>query len=306
MSSRRDFLCQLGVGAAGALLPMQSLHAARSELPAVDAIQFGYAAITWGGDDERAIEDISALGFPGIQLRANVFTRYGQRPAALREQLAAHRLTFVALSSGNVSIDPSAESRVIEEHVSHARFLRDAGGLYLQLIDERPSGHEIVSADTERLGRLLTEIGKRTADLGIRVAYHPHMGSMGEKPNEIDRILDASDPKYVGLLLDVAHYQVGGGDPVAAVRRHAERLLFLHIKDVHMSAPSVTGASYQFVELGRGSVDLPGVFAALRDVRFRGWAVVELDSVPDKTRTPKESAAISKRYLEDVIRTRVS
>ena len=306
MSSRRDFLCQLGVGAAGALLPMQSLHAARSELPAVDAIQFGYAAITWGGDDERAIEDISALGFPGIQLRANVLTRYGLRPAALREQLAAHRLTFVALSSGNVSIDPLAESRVIEEHVSHARFLRDAGGLYLQLIDERPSGHEIVSADTERLGRLLTEIGKRTADLGIRVAYHPHMGSMGEKPNEIDRILDASDPKYVGLLLDVAHYQVGGGDPVAAVRRHAERLLFLHIKDVHMSAPSGNGPSYQFVELGRGSVDLPGVFAALRDVRFRGWAVVELDSVPDKTRTPKESAAISKRYLEDVIRTRVS
>ena len=305
MSSRRDFLCQLGVGAAGALLPMESLHAG-SSLPAVDAIQFGYAAITWGGDDERAIEDISALGFPGIQLRANVLTRYGLGPAALREQLAAHRLTFVALSSGNVSIDPSAESRVIEEHVSHARFLRDAGGLYLQLIDERPSGHEIVSADTERLGRLLTEIGKRTADLGIRVAYHPHMGSIGEKPNEIDRVLDASDPKYVGLLLDVAHYQVGGGDPVAAVRRHAERLLFLHIKDVHMSAPSGNGPSYQFVELGRGSVDLPGVFAALRDVRFRGWAVVELDSVPDKTRTPKESAAISKRYLEDVIRTRVS
>ena len=306
MSSRRDFLCQLGVGAAGALLPMQSLHAARSELPAVEAIQFGYAAITWGGDEERAIEDISALGFPGIQLRANVLTRYGPRPAALREQLAAHRLTFVALSSGNVSINPSAESRVVEEHVSHARFLRDAGGLYLQLIDERPSGHEIVSADTERLGRLLTEIGKRTADLGIRVAYHPHMGSIGEKPNEIDRILDASDPKYVGLLLDVAHYQVGGGDPVAAVRRHAERLLFLHIKNVHISAPSGNGPSYQFVELGRGSVDLPGVFAALRDVRFRGWAVVELDSVPDKTRTPKESAAISKRYLEDVIRTRVS
>src|SRR5947207_2796170 len=124
MSSRRDFLCQLGVGAAGALLPMQSLHAARSELPAADAIQFGYAAITWGGDEERAIEDISALGFPGIQLRANVLTRYGLRPAALREQLAAHHLTFVALSSGNVSIDPSAESRVIEEHVSHARFLR--------------------------------------------------------------------------------------------------------------------------------------------------------------------------------------
>src|SRR5256884_1530107 len=135
MSSRRDFLCQLGVGAAGALLPMQSLHAARSELPAVDAIQFGYAAITWGGNDEQAIEDISALGFPGIQLRASVLAKFGAQPSALRDLLARHQLTFVALSSGNVSVDPAKETSVIEEHVAHAKFLRDAGGLYLQLID---------------------------------------------------------------------------------------------------------------------------------------------------------------------------
>jgi inosose dehydratase len=51
------------------------------------------------------------------------------------------------------------------------------------------------------------------------------------------------------------------------------------------------------VELGRGAVDLPGVFAALGDVNFGGWAIVELDRVPDANRTPKESAEISKRYL---------
>jgi inosose dehydratase len=220
--------------------------------------------------------------------------------------LDAHHLRFVALSSGNVSIDPAAEARVIEEHVSHARFLRDAGGLYLQLIDERPARRPIEAGDRARLGRLLTEIGKRTADLGIRVAYHPHMGSIGEKPNEIDQILDAADPKYVGLLLDVAHYQVGGGDPVAAIRRYADRLSLLHIKDVRMSAPTEKGPSYQFVELGRGTVDLPGVFMALDEVRFRGWAVVELDSVPDNARTPKDSAEISKRYLEDIIHLRIS
>ena len=37
----------------------------------------------------------------------------------------------------------------------------------------------------------------------------------------------------------------------------------------------------------------------LKDVKFRGWAVIELDSVPDKSRTPKESALISKKYVED-------
>jgi inosose dehydratase len=175
----------------------------------------------------------------------------------------------------------------------------------LQLIDERPAGRAVEAGDTQRLGRLLTEIGKRSADIGIAVAYHPHMGSIGERPNDIERVLDASDPKYVKLLLDVAHYQVGGGDPVAAIRRHADRLLFLHIKDVRRPIRE-TPPSYEFVELGRGSVDLPGVFAALRDVQFHGWAIVELDDVPDHARTPKDAAAISKRYLEDVIRVPVS
>lgn len=303
MTSRREFLRQVGVATAGALPLIRSVKSSPATLAA--DIQLGYAAITWGGNDEQAIEDISALGFPGIQLRASVLSKFGAQPAALRDLLASRHLTFVALSSGNVSIDPAAESRVVDDHVAHAKFLRDAGGLYLQLIDERPVGRAVQSADIQRLGRLLTEIGKRTADIGIPVAYHPHMGSIGERPADIEHVLDATDPKYVRLLLDVAHYQVGGGDPVAAIRRFADRLLFLHIKDVRRPIRE-TPPSYEFVELGRGSVDLPGVFSALRDVHFRGWAVVELDDVPDHARTPKDAAAMSKQYLQDVIRVPIS
>jgi inosose dehydratase len=303
MTSRREFLRQLGGSALGAALPIRSVE---GTLGSAADIKVGCAAITWGGDDRQAIADISALRFPGIQLRANAVARFRERPGELRDLLARYNLTFVALSSGNVSIDPSTEAQVIEQHVGHARFLRDAGGLYLQLIDQRPSGREAEPADYARLGRLLTEIGKRTADLGIPVGYHHHVGSLGEKPGEIERVLDAADPRYVRLLLDVAHYHVGGGDPVAAVRRYAERLLFLHIKDVRVAAPGASGPAFRFVELGRGSVDLQGVFAALREADFGGWAVVELDSVSAPGQSPKEANAISKRYLEQVIGLRVS
>jgi len=51
------------------------------------------------------------------------------------------------------------------------------------------------------------------------------------------------------------------------------------------------------VELGRGRVDLPGVLAALRDIAFDKWAIVELDRVPDAGGTPKQSAEMNKRYL---------
>ena len=105
----------------------------------------------------------------------------------------------------------------------------------------------------------------------------------------------------VRLELDVAHYTQGGGDPVKAIDRYHDRLLFLHLKDVETVPPAPgtdPARSYRFVELGRGRVDLPGVFAALKKARFKGWAVVELDAVPDKARTPKESGQISKSYLE--------
>ena len=126
------------------------------------------------------------------------------------------------------------------------------------------------------------------------------MGSLGERPEAVDQILEAADPRYAKLELDIAHYFQGGGDPVKAIEKYSDRLLFLHIKDVEPLPGGVDPRnSYRFVELGRGKVDLPAVFDAIHKVNFRGWAIVELDGVPDKTRTPKESGAISKKYLEE-------
>ena len=294
MTSRRTFLQQLG-GAALAL-PLGCHRASPSAR--AGRIDVGCAAITWGGDDDRAIDDIAALGFRGIQLRANAAARFRDRPAELRERLASRGLTFVALSSGNVPLD-APESEVIAQHVANARFLRDAGGLYLQLIDQPARGRPREAADYARMGRLVAEIGRRVADVGVTAAYHHHMGSLGERPEETERVLDAADPRHVRLLLDVAHWRAAGGDPAAAVRRYADRLLFLHIKDVRIPGPD--GRPYQFVELGRGVVDLPAVFAALRDVRFTGWAIQELDAVPEPGRTPKEANEAGRRYLEQVM-----
>ena len=269
-------------------------------LAAPSDITFGYAAITWQGQDRQAIEDVAAVGFKGIQLRTSVLKEFGDKPAALKELLARHRLTMTAFSSGNVRIDPEFEAQDLETHTRHARFVRDVGGLYLQLTDGRPK-RSLDAADYRRLGRLMTEIGKRTADIGIPVAYHNHMNAIGERPEEVDAVLEATDPRYVRVLLDVAHYHQGGGDPARAVRTFADRILLLHIKDVQSPLPGNTGdamRSYRFVELGRGKVDLKAVFAALNEIKFKGWAIVELDAVPDKGRTPKDSAIIAKQYLE--------
>ena len=126
MTSRREFVKQLSAATVAATLPV------RAELGSAHAkgsIRIGYAAITWNENDQQAIADISALGYAGIQLRANVLTSIGKDPAALRRALVDHHLTFVALSSGNVSVAPDEESRMVDEHVAHARWLKDAGGI---------------------------------------------------------------------------------------------------------------------------------------------------------------------------------
>ena len=80
----------------------------------------------------------------------------------------------------------------------------------------------------------------------------------------------------------------GGADSVSTLRRFADRIQYVHLKDIKKN---------EFVELGEGSIDLPGVIATLKDIGYTGWAVVELD---DATIAPLESAAISCRYLREL------
>jgi inosose dehydratase len=296
--TRRGFLASVGAAAACAW-PSQ---AGAAHARAAADLTFGYSVITWNGKDLQAIEDIAAAGYKGVQLRSPIVAQYADRTSELRDIIARHKLTMVALSSGSVSIDPAIERDEIEKHTRHGKFVKDVGGLYLQLTDALPK-RALTPADYKRLGTLMTEIGKRTADFGIPVGYHNHMNAIGERPHEVRAVMDAADPKFVKLELDTAHYQMGGGDPVRAVKDYADRMLFLHIKDLETPVPGATGdlsRSYRFVELGRGKVDLKGVFAALSAISFRGWAIVELDRVPDDARTPKESAMISRRYLESL------
>ena len=65
--------------------------------------------------------------------------------------------------------------------------------------------------------------------LGLRLAVHPHRGTVIERPEEIDRLLDRTD---VGLCLDTGHVAVGGGDPLELARRAAPRVIHVHLKDV--------------------------------------------------------------------------
>ena len=257
-------------------------------------IKVGYAAITWGGNDELAIRDVAEAGFKGIQLRATAFETFGSRPAALRELLAKHGLAFPVMSSGNLKYAPEDRGAQIALHLKHAQFVRDAGGQFLQVIDEKPKGRAIGRDDYRELAAMLRRLGDRTAELGVPLVYHHHMNSTGETPEAIEAILEGIPATAVGLLFDIAHYQQGGGDPVAFIRKYGKAIKVVHLKDVR---PIEASPGYQWVELGRGRVDVKGCVAALKDAGFDGWAIVELDRVVDPGGSPKASAAANREYV---------
>ena len=262
--------------------------------------QIGYSSITWGGKDLQAIEDLASLGYKGIQLRANTFAPYRTRVSELKDALVKHNLTLAMFSSGNVEIDPAKFQSTVDTHVAHASFVKALGGSAFQMTNSlRPKDRKPTTEELKKLTAVMNEIGKQTADMGVQAVYHNHMNQLGETPEEVDVIVQAMDPRYCKLLLDIAHYQQGGGEPQEAVVKYKDVLHTLHLKD---TKPVESKSGYKFVELGQGRVDVQAVFAALDKIKFKGWGVIELDGVPDPEKSALICAEINKKYIVETLK----
>jgi inosose dehydratase len=294
--SRRKFLLETSLTVAG-LSFLSCSSSKKTASVVVPGLKFGYSAITWGGNDVQAIKDIATLGFKGVQLRSNILKEFGSKPGEVRAMLAQNKLELPMFSSGNANINTGNDAAVIETHVNNAKFVKALGGKNIQVTNSsRSKTSAPTTEDLKKYGQLLNEIGKRTREIDVQTNYHNHMGQLGQTPEEVQLILENCENDNVKFLLDIAHYQQGGGDPVKAIGQYKDRLSSLHLKDVRPN-PAGGPDAYTFVELGQGRVDMPGVFKALNVIDFKGWGIVELDSVPDKTKTPVQCANITKTYL---------
>ncbi len=128
----------------------------------------------------------------------------------------------------------------------------------------------------------------RAADLceerGLRAALHPHAATYIETARETDAMLERT---RLGLCIDTGHTVVAGGDPVEQARRHADRLVHVHLKDVDAGVLArlrdgeidmdAAWAEGIFCPFGEGVVPLRE-FLAQPEVRgLDGYAVLEQD-----------------------------
>ncbi len=137
-----------------------------------------------------------------------------------------------------------------------------------------------------RYGADATLLAARMADLGVRMAFHHHIGTIVESDRDVDLLMEATGPE-VGLLLDSGHSLLAGGDPLQLARRHCARINHVHCKDVRAGILaearsrdlSFIGAVLDGVYTvpGDGCIDFPSILHVLAEGGYRGWLVVEAE-----------------------------
>ena len=290
--------------------------ATRPRLP--DGIHFAVGSFIFGELQPEHIEVIARLGFPGVEPYRSLIMPYLDQPQALKDVLDRHGVAMATCSNGGPNqaqefIDPAGRQRTIDDHVAFARdFLAVFGCEHFKINMGRRPPRGTSEADLTALADTLNELGRRTADLGIRLAPHPHIWGPVERPHEIRRLLELTDPTYVWLTLDTAHVNLGGGDPVEFIDRYYERIAAIHWKDTKAEYRGYTGPTpttemhrqeILYKDLGAGGVDLPATWRLLRERGYSYWITLDLDPPrPNEGEgTPEEKLEINRRFLTDVL-----
>jgi len=264
----------------------------------------GYATIAWPQREfAHALETISHLGFRGVQMLGWAREAYaGGKTQELKQKLTDLRLKPVALSCSAARLAPAKQGNETVEVRGYAEFFSHLGGTFLQVTDGGDPTKEYSAEDIRTLGARMNAVGKMAQDFGLTLGYHPHFGTIGETRQGLGRVLDATDPRYVKLITDVAHMALGGSDPAEVIRTYGQRLCFLHLKDTRKEVAAVARQDRNrveamgppFCEIGLGVVNYDAVVQALRAVRFSGWGIVELDT-GNSTLGGPDAAAVANR-----------
>ena len=267
-------------------------------------IRLAVHAITWGGDGlHQAVDDISSLGFRGIETFDRVVQTYEGREAEFDELLSSHGLRLVSLYGGGNMHIPAQRDEVVARNERLARFLSERGATPLTLGPGRRSEGGTTSEELREMATTMNEIGRRTQEYGVLACLHPHWGTTIQNRDEIDRIFDLVDPRYVAMNADPAHMAKAGYDPVEVFRTYSSIIKYAHFKDYlkpeqEKQAIGTGGTAIipDFVEFGVGTIDLAGLIEVLKTADYDGWLTVELDQ---STRGPLESLRMNKEYLEN-------
>ncbi len=290
------------------------------------AIRIANAPCSWGVEfagDERnpAWEEILAqcaeAGYRGIELGPIGYMP--EDPDVLAEALNRHDLELVGAVVYRPFHDPSKWDEVLDAATRTCESLKAHGAKQLVMIDSiaerraptagRPDEAEQMDDDewSAFRDRLAHVARMATEDYGLTASIHPHAAGFLDFEVEVERLLAEVDPSIMGLCVDTGHFTYAGGDPVAFMDKHMDRLHYVHFKDIDPGVKADVIANRTgfydacaqgiFCHLGKGEVDFDAVKKLLADADFDGWCTVEQDQDPDDRSSSLNDAMINRQFL---------
>lgn len=246
--NRRNFI-QIGVSAsAGALV--------------IDRVVFAQGRDYYGGFKvglqsyslrtipaiEKQIEIIGELGVRYVETYNIPSNTPKERMIELKKMLKDRNITPMACGVVRLTKDEAA---------THEQFdFAQAMGLYSISADPDPDSFEVVA--------------KLAEEHNVNVAIHPH-GPRHRYPGwkAVQTAVEGKS-KRIGICMDTGHVSRAGDDVIEGIKALKDRVYGVHLKDL-----SELSATAQDVPIGQGKLDIPGIFKALREVRFQGIVSLE-------------------------------
>ena len=290
-------------------------------------IQIGISPIAWQNDDlpdltaaysmEQALEESREIGYTGVER--------GQRMPKDTDGLKAYLDKYdIALCGGWCSgstlvNDFDDEVAAIMEQVEQFKALNAPCIVYAECSNTIQGDQSVPVNDRPTLSRdeirsyavKLSEVAKWSTDQGMPVAYHHHMGSIIESEDDVNWLMEYSDPAALKLCFDTGHLLFGGGDVLATLDRWGDRVHHVHFKDIRPDVvksirdnrgsflDAVIGGA--FTVPGDGCIDFHAVGKALKGMNYSGWIVVEAEQDPAKA-PPKEYSQMGYDHIKDVLK----
>ena len=296
--SRRSFLKSGTVAAACGLVGLRGERAWAMPLGLPLGLQLYSVREMLGKDYAGTLKQVASLGYKEVEAAGF----YGHSPSEVKAAMGAAGLSLV---SAHYSANDLSKS--FDETVAYCREL---GLQYLicsfpgiknpaRLQDKsyRSVVDSFTMEDFRWNAERFNEWGRKVKSAGMQFGYHNHTMEFAPKEGVVpfDEMVRLTDPELVTFEMDAGWVSVGGGDPVAYLKKYPKRISMLHVKDFKtLPKGGDAGKPPEAVELGHGAMHLREVFAAARGGRIR-HIFVEQEGF---TMPPMESLRVDAEYME--------
>jgi inosose dehydratase len=290
-----------GLGAAG--IPGGASAASGTAVPRQGSpakqLRIGCTALVWNAfprspeNLEPAVRDMAELGYKGFESFGEVIEDWDKK-GTLETLIAQHRIPLISAYSTLDVINPAARKDEIATILRWGRILKkhNAGFLVIAVRGAERKGYDF-AAHRANIISALNDYGKAMADIGVATGLHQHTNTPIETRDEVYAVMENVDTRVFKFAPDVGQLQKGGADAAKVIKDFASITVHMHLKDF-VNGPHMGGYS----PLGIGMVDLKSILETMEQANPKANIMHELDGSRNMPYTARQTAEISKWYLQ--------